>query len=85
VFGVVTGMETTMAPRRAARWLELDAAVWRGVMQRGAGVPGQGPDPATPAMYLSSAGGGPVMCLPYACAGDAEAERSGQHSPSQRR
>ena len=79
VFVVATGMETIMAPWRAARWLELNAAVRRSVMQRGSRCPGHGPDPAKSAMHLSWAGDGPVMGLPYACAGDAEAERSGQH------
>ena len=35
------------------------------------GVPGQGLDPAEPVIYLSWTGDGPVMYLPYTCAGDA--------------
>ena len=35
------------------------------------GVPGQGLDPAEPVMYQSWTGDGPVMYLPYTCAGDA--------------
>ena len=35
------------------------------------GVPGQGLDPAEPVMYLSWTGDGPVIYLPYTCAGDA--------------
>ncbi len=35
------------------------------------GVPGPGLDPAEPVMYLSWTGDGPVIYLPYTCAGDA--------------
>ena len=34
------------------------------------GVPGQGLDPAEPVIYLAWTGDGPVMYLPYTCAGD---------------
>jgi len=52
--------------RRCARiWTPLRYTAWV------PGVPGQGLDPAEPVMYLSWTGDGPVMYLPYTCAGDA--------------
>ena len=38
---------------------------------KGSRCPGQGLDPTEPVMYLSWTGDGPVMDLPYTCAGDA--------------
>ena len=55
--------------RRCARtWTPQRAAA---SCSKGSRVHGQGLDPAEPVMYLSWTGDGPVMYLPYTCAGDA--------------